>query len=546
MATGSAVAATDVVIIGGGPVGLMLAAELRLGGIEPVLLERLDAASPVPKGNGLVGQIVPLLDYRGLLEPCRAEGTWAGPAARFQFGSVDLDLSRLGVSPLHVLGIPQRRLEHVLAERLRESGGSVRRGHELISFTSTEDFVTVDVRGPDGDYRIRTRYLVGCDGAHSRVRKQAGIGFPGVTSGEISRIGRVTLPAELIVPETGEVDVPGYGRLRPTTRTRTPRGAFSIAPLAMLDKAAESGVYIVSTSEQSPQDQNRERERDPGWFDPAEPMTLAELSGSVSRVLGAELPMSRPLWLTRTIGNSRQAERYKSGRVLLAGDAAHLFGFGGSLNAGLLDAVNLGWKLAATVRGSAPAEVLESYHGERHAAGRRTLVSSRAQHLLSGPGEGAEALRELVGELVEYQEPLRHLGELIQGSDFRYRTGPDGGAGPGHPLQGRPAPDLGVETSDGTTRIAELMRAARPVLLDLSGNGGAQAAGWRDRVTIVDGRASAGQAPFGAALIRPDGYVAWASSPAEADQGEAGRATTNPADGLRETLEFWFGPPTSA
>jgi FAD binding domain len=157
----------DVVIAGGGPTALMLACELRLAGVEPVVLERLPEISQIPKGNGLVGQIVPMLDYRGLLERFSAGSTAVGPVPRFAFGPLMLDFSRLGDSPLHILAIPQRRLEERLGERLAELGGTVRRGHELTAATQDEDVVTLDVRGPDGDYRLRTRYLVGCDGAHS-------------------------------------------------------------------------------------------------------------------------------------------------------------------------------------------------------------------------------------------------------------------------------------------------------------------------------------------------------------------------------------------
>ncbi len=519
---------TDVVIVGGGPTGLMLAAELMLCGTEPVVLERLPEISEIPKGNGLVGQIVPVLDYRGLLDRIRAEATFAGPIPAFSFGPLRLDFSGLaatGGSPLHIAAIPQRRLERLLGDRLAELGGGIRRGHELTALAPDGAGVTLEVRGPDGGYSLRAGYLVGCDGAHSLVRKQAGIGFPGVTSAEISRIGRVFLPTAVIAPGGAAVDVPGAGRLTLPGVVRTPRGAYSIMPLVMLDKNAPPGLFIVFTSEE-----------DPAATAAGDgPMTLDELRASFRRVLGADVEMTEPQWLTRTVGNSRLAERYRddgSGRVLLAGDAAHIFGAGGSLNVGLLDAVNLGWKLAAQVAGQAPDGLLDSYHAERYLAGQRALLQTRAQKALGAADEGTTAIRELFGELLRYPEVLRHLGEAIQGSDVRYPM-----PGPGarlHRLAGYLAPDLRVEAGDGRrTRVAELLRPARGVLLDLTPDAvvAGHAAGWADRITVLAARPLSAPAVADALLIRPDGYVAWASGPGAAD----------PAGGLEEALAAWFG-----
>jgi 2-polyprenyl-6-methoxyphenol hydroxylase-like FAD-dependent oxidoreductase len=532
----------DIVIVGGGPVGLMLACELRLSGTDPIVLERLPGIDETPKGNGLAGQIVPVLDYRGLLDRLRPEATFAGPVPRFLFGPLELDFSKLGTSPVHLLTVPQRRLETALEARLTELGGTVRRGHELTALSPDDDAVTLEVRGPGGDYRLRARYLVGCDGAHSLVRKQAGIGFPGTRSPEISRIGTVRLPTAKLTRRGGVVKIPGIGRLKLMGQVRTPRGTYSLASLAVVDKNAAAGVFIVYTSEEDP------------TADLTAPMTLEELRASARRVIGGDLPMTDPQRLTRLVGNSRQADRYQAGRILLAGDAAHVFAV--SLNTGLIDAVNLGWKLAAQVQGRAPGGLLESYHAERHFAGQHAILQARAQRALVTIGqggtdelakvspEGALAVRELFGDVLEHPEPLqhvrellrepgqmRHIGELIEGSDVRYPM-PASDAQP-HPLVGKLAPDLALETRHGRTRVAELMHAAQGVLLDLTADSAIAEATAPDQaglVTVITARCLTEPAPAAAMLIRPDGRVAWATGP----------GTPDPAGAMNTALRTWF------
>jgi len=280
----------------------------------------------------------------------------------------------------------------------------------------------------------------------------------------------------------------------------------------MVDKNAAPEIYIVATAEEA------------AGADPDSPLTLEELRASVARVLGADLPMTEPQWLTKTVGNSRQADRYRAGRVLLAGDAAHIFGSGGSLNVGLLDAMNLGWKLVAQVRGDAPAGLLDSYHAERHAAGERALMYTRAQRELTQDGEYAEAFRSLVRELLAYPDVARHLGELVEGSDVRYDLGD------AHPLAGRLAPNLELTTSAGRMRVAELLHVARPVLVDFTADqrAAAAAAAWGERLRVVTAAAQVPPAPADALLIRPDGCVAWVAGPGAAD------ATAGLADAVRK------------
>ncbi|MFB4266185.1 FAD-dependent monooxygenase [Nonomuraea sp. GTA35] len=487
----------DVLIVGAGPVGLMLACELSLAGVRPVVLEKRAEPSELPKANGLGGQIVDLLDHRGLLERFSEGSPFAGRAAGFPFAGVPLSFEGIDDMPLRLLLIQQPRLERLLAERARELGVEIRRGCEVRSLAQDEEGVTLGV----ADTRIRARYAVGCDGARSRVREWAGIGFPGTTDEEGLLVGH--FKADVKVFESLESDglQPGWNR--------TPHGRVLLTSL-------QDGVLIAGVHE-------------PAVL-PDGPVTLDDFRAAVRRVLGRDLPLGEPIWLSSTVAQARLAERYRAGRVFVAGDAAHLFPAGGSaLNVGMTDAANLAWKLAGVLLGRVPDELLDTYDAERRPVGARTLMQTRAQAAIDRvEGEDGLALRELLGEVFAFPEPARHLARLLQDSGVAY--GPperpaDGVSGvPEHPLAGRFVPDLELA---GGGRVAELMRAARPVLLDfgLGADLGADLdGGWIDVV-----RARCDDPPAGALLIRPDGYVAWAG-----------------ADGLAEAAERWFGAGVTA
>ncbi len=503
---------TDVIIVGAGPTGLMLAGELGLAGVRVLVLERLPQPSETPKAGGLSGQILELLRYRGLLERFEAASTGPRPAPRFPFGGMHVDFTQLSDPPMQALPLPQPLLERLLAELAGELGADIRRGQEVVGLSQDDATVTADVRGPDGPTRVTARYLVGCDGAHSRVRDMAGIPFPGTTYPEVQRLAQVAVPESVTVLENGDLDVAGVGRIS-FGFTRTERGEFA---LGSTDPAL-MGLY---TSEDESAD-----------YDDDEPMTLSELRDSIRRVLGVDLPLGEPTRLVRFTFHARQAERYRDGRILLAGDAAHLFPApGAALNAGLLDTVNLGWKLAAAIHGWAPAGLLDTYHDERHLAGARTMLHTQAQVALRrGHDPAAEALRELFQELLVDEQPLRRIGALMAGSDIRYPS-------PGHDhhaLIGTFAPDLTLRTDQGTTSVAELMHAARPILLDLADRADLRetARDWQHRIDIHN--AETDHRPADALLIRPDAHIAWAATIDE--------PTDTAALALREALSCWFG-----
>ncbi|WP_328329272.1 MULTISPECIES: FAD-dependent monooxygenase [unclassified Streptomyces] len=506
----------DVIIVGAGPTGLMLACELRLAGVRPLLLERQPQRRDTPKAGGLGGQILELLCYRGLLERCEAACTGPAPAPRFPFGGVHLDLTRLVDPPLHALPLPQQKLEELLDERAGELGVDIRRGHQVSVVGQDGAAVTAEVLGPDGPYRVTARYLVGCDGARSRVREGAGIAFPGTAYPEVNRLAQVTLPDTVTVLGNGDLGVPGFGTVRGGF-TRTDRGLLGVGA------SPDSPVVSLYTTE----DETTE-------YDDDTPMSLTEFQDSLRRVLGVDLPMGEAVRLSRFTFKARQAEHYRKGRILLAGDAAHLFpATGVAINAGMLDAVNLAWKLAADVHGRAPGGLLDTYHGERHLAGARTMLHTRAQVALRrGTDPAAEALREVFQELLADEQPLRRMGALVAGSDIRY---PMPGSSGDHPLAGTFVPDLTLHTDRGVTGVGELLHTARPVLLDLAGREDLRraAGAWRSRVDVHTAKTD--DRPADAILIRPDAHIAWAAGVDE--------SADNAAPALREALTHWFGAP---
>jgi 2-polyprenyl-6-methoxyphenol hydroxylase-like FAD-dependent oxidoreductase len=486
---------TSVLISGGGPNGLFLACELALGGVPAIVLEKEPAITDRQRANGLVGQVVRVLDRRGIHARLAGADGPPRPVPRFMFGGLALNAGQLADSPLYTVAVPQQRLEEVLQERALELGVEVRRGHEVTGFTQTDDGVSVAVSGASGPSTMNTTYLVGADGGKSAVRKLAGIGFPGVTVDHTVSLGiRADVPDELRDRLTGGLDLPGYGKIPPFFHHRTERGVFAYAPFP-------TGT-LVNTLE---------------WEEHGhgEPATIDDVRASIGRVLGVEVPLVPPAGagphLARRLvgGNTRLAERYRDRRVLLLGDAAHVHSAigGPGLNLGLQDALNLGWKLAAVVRGDAPDALLDSYEAERRPAAVRVGLQTQAQGALVGPGPQVTALREVFAELLRDASTVRRIAALMAGADVRYPARGD------HPLAGYFAPDVTVRRADGArVRLAELTRSGKALFI------GDETFSVRPdaHLDVVTGTLEGG-ALHGARglLLRPDTWVAWAGDDPE-------------------------------
>ncbi|SDY60357.1 2-polyprenyl-6-methoxyphenol hydroxylase [Saccharopolyspora shandongensis] len=451
----------EVVIAGAGPVGLRLAAELRLAGIGVTVLEPRPAPDPRSKALTIHPRTIELLASRGLHERFLSEGI---PIPTGHFGMLDdrLDFRLLDTDFQYTLAIPQARTEELFEEHALAAGARILRGHRVTGVTDTGDAVEVAAEGPDGAYALRAEHVVGCDGTRSTVRQSAGIAFPGTTYSLVGWLADVVLDA----PPEG-----GYSRA-------TDHGGLMILPLP-------GGLHRMIGC--APEDVRSD------W--PGEP-TLDEVRARAVAIAGTDFGLRAPVWLSRYTNASRQAERYRAGRVLLAGDAAHqhMPAGGVGLNVGVQDAMNLGWKLAAVMAGKAPADLLDTYHDERHPVGVDLLESTQAQTaLFAAFSPDGQQLRALLSKMIAEQPGFaRGLAERLSGLSVRYPPA-DPAA---HPLTGLRAPNLRFR--DGPC-LLERLRSGRHVELDFA-DGRDELAGSRPDWASVR-----------AALIRPDGHVAWAT-----------------------------------
>jgi 2-polyprenyl-6-methoxyphenol hydroxylase-like FAD-dependent oxidoreductase len=494
----------SVVIAGGGPTGLMLAGELALAGVDVAIVERRPNQDlPGSRAGGLQSRTIEVLDQRGIADRFLAEGQVAQVAG---FATIRLDISDFPTRHPYGLGLWQKHIERILAGWVAELQVPIHYGTEVTGFAQAN--AGVDITLSDGG-SLRAEYLVGCDGGRSLVRKEAGIEFPGWDPTTSSLLAEVEMTDE---PELGVRRTPSGTHALGKVEYEVKDGAVVYKP------GGTVGVMLTEPQVGS-----------------GEP-TLADLRELLVAVYGTDYGIHSPTWITRFTDVSRQAAAYRKGRILLAGDAAHVHSpvGGQGLNTGVQDAVNLGWKLAQVVKGISPERMLDTYHDERHPVAARVIRNTMAQVALTRVDDRTEALRDSVSELLSMDEPRRRFAAMMSGLDIHYDLGE------GHPLLGRRMPDVDLVTAGGQLRAFTLLHRARPVLLNLGEPGGFDIGPWADRVQLVDARYNgpwelpalgAVSAPS-AVVIRPDGHVAWVG-----DQTQAG---------LADALTKWFGPPTAA
>ncbi len=483
-----------VVIVGGGPTGLMLAGELALAGIDVAIVERR-ASQEIDgsRAGGLHARTIEVLDQRGIAERFLSEGYTAQVAG---FAWVRLDISDFPTRHPYGLALWQSHFERILAGWVDELAVTIYREQEATGFV--QDGAGVDVELGDGR-SLRAAYLIGCDGGRSVIRKAAGIDFPGWEPTTSSLIAEVQLAEE---PEWG-----------------IQRDALGIRSLSKLDDGPKVRVLVPGPQAVC-----------------ADEPSLQELSAALIAVYGSDYGVHSPTWISRFTDSARQAASYREGRVLVAGDAAHIHPpvGGQGLNVGVQDAVNLGWKLAQVVKGTSSATLLDTYHAERHPVGARVVRNTIAQTALLRCDGRVDVLRDTVAELLEMDEPRKRIAAMMSGLDVHYDLGE------GHPLLGRRMPDLDLVAAGGPLRVFALLHEGRGVLLNLGEPGGFDVTPWSDRVPMVDATYAgpwelpalgAVSAPT-AVLIRPDGHVAWVGD--------------HSAEGLPDALTTWFGAPTTA
>ena len=483
----------DVLIAGAGPTGLMLAGELALAGVDVAIVERRAGQELAgSRAGGLHSRTIEVLDQRGIADRFLSQGRTAQVA---QFAGIALDISDFPTRHNYVLGLWQNHIECILAGWVDELAVPIYREREVTGFAQDDTSVDVELSNSEG---LRTKYLVGCDGGRSLVRKAAGIEFSGWDPTTSNLIAEVEMAEE---PDIG---------LR--------RDALGIHSLSRL---GDGGLVRVLVTERH--------------VGPTTEPTLRDLSEALIAVYGTDYGIHSPIWISRFTDMTRQAAAYRKGRVLLAGDAAHVHppDGGQGLQTGVQDAVNLGWKLAQVVHRTSPDSLLDSYHAERHPVAARVLRNTMAAIALRRADERTKALRETMSELLGMDEPRRRFAAMMSGLGIQYDLGE------GHPLLGRRMPDLDLVTGNGPLRVFSLLHDARPVLLNFGEPGGFDIAAWADRVQLIEARydgvwdlpALGAVAAPAAVLIRPDGHVAWVGD--------------RQLQGLADTLTTWFGPPTT-
>jgi 2-polyprenyl-6-methoxyphenol hydroxylase-like FAD-dependent oxidoreductase len=491
-----------VVIAGGGPTGMMLAAELALAKVDVAVVERRPNHVLVgSRAGGFHSRTIEVLDQRGVADRFLAEGQVAQAA---MIATTVLDMSDFPTRHPYSLGIWQNQIERIMAAWIAELPVRIYYGSEVTGFAQDDAGVGVELSDAQS---LRAQYLVGCDGGRSVIRKAAGIEFPGWDPTRSNLIAEVEVTEE---PELGvrrdDKGTHGIGRLEYEIRD---------GKVVYMD----GGPVRVVVTEQ--------------LLGPSSEPTLRDLSEALIAVYGTDFGIHSPTWISRFTDMTRQAAAYRAGRVLLAGDSAHVhYPAGGQgLSLGVQDAVNLGWKLAQVVNETSPESLLNTYQEERHPVAARALQHTMAQGALQRQDERMKALVDVVSELVSMDEPRKRLAGIISGLDIHYDLGE------GHPLLGRRMPDLDLVTVEGPLRVFELLHGAKPVLLNLGEPGGFDIAPWADRVQLIDAEydglwelpvLGAVTAPT-AVLIRPDGYVAWVGDGTDTE--------------LRDALTTWFGTP---